>query len=201
MQPSRKNSDSTASAACPAAPKRIQSISVSFDSLVTIKEIVLKNNAGPDAPIYVALINNNNEVHGVTSVPEGTGFEKNIYVTLASPITIQNELKIHVYKDTTVSTAVTAPVPVSTTALPSQILSSGKPVCFSVKKKCAATLDVFNLQGAKIGSLFSGEVTGGPQSFIWNGKTVCGRQVSNSAVILRLTTPEHSAVKPVQVLH
>ena len=184
----------------PASPKRKQKITVAFDADVTVKEIVLKNNTGSEDAIYIKLTNNGTPVAGAVAAAEGTGFEKNIRVTLASATSVKNGLEIEVYRDTTVSIVPAGNSPVTATALPAQTLSTGKPIRFSVYNRRMVSLEVYNLNGSKIGTLFQGEMSGGERSFVWNGKTIDGLRVGSRAVILRLTTPDGSITKQAPVL-
>jgi hypothetical protein len=184
----------------PTAPKRIQKIDISFDSLVTIKEIVLKNNTGSDVPLYVALTNNGQQVRGVTSQAEGSGFEKNIRVTLADPITIKEGLNIEVYRDTTVAHSTVAPVAAVRTFISDQALISGKPLRFSVEHRGPVSINAFNLSGVKIGTLFRGMVNGGKHFLIWNGKTSAGNRICSGSIVLRLQTSSGSVTRQVLVV-
>jgi hypothetical protein len=65
---------------------RRQAIKVSFDSLVTVNEIVLKNNTTSAQPGVA--IKQNGTLVASTAAIEGSGFDKNIRVTLTSPIQI-----------------------------------------------------------------------------------------------------------------
>ena len=189
----------------PAAPKRIQKMLVRFDSTVTIREIILKNNAGAgsaDMPLYVALTNNGQKVKGYTVTAEGSGFEKNIRVALNSSIGIKEGLSIEVYKDTTVASVTVSNIVGSRfTFLKNTLLARGKPLSFTVGRKGNVTIEAFTLAGARIGTLFRGEVCSGAHSIIWNGKTLSGDRISSSSLILRLQTARRIVSKNMLVVN
>jgi hypothetical protein len=70
-----------------ASTGRFQNITVAFDSLVAVKQIVLKNNTGSATP-GVSVTISGTRVTGAVVAAEGSGYEKNIRVTFASPIQI-----------------------------------------------------------------------------------------------------------------
>jgi hypothetical protein len=171
---------------------RTQFIKISFDSLTTVKEIVLKNNTTVPSP-GILIRNDGAAVSGATSVLEGSGFEKNIRITLASPIQVGPlGLYIKVYNG-----AVPAEdLPVlgggltsrkSPFVLNNDQIGRGKRIGYSVPVSGIATLDLLMLNGAKIGTLSKSQVTAGSHSFVWNGATLHGAKVNAGVAILRLT--------------
>ncbi len=183
----------------PAAPKRTQKMTIAFDNGVIIKEIVLKNNAESGAPLYVKLTNGGSPVAGVSSAAEGSGFEKNIHVTLASPITIREGLQIEVFKDTTVASLQVHRQPAAATALPTQTLSPGRPIRFSIGSRRVVTLELFDLNGMKLGTLCQGNIGSGQHSVVWNGATDGGAVIGSRSVILRLSTSDGHVTRQVPV--
>ena len=136
----------------------------------------------------------------VTLVAEGSGFEKNIRVTLASPITIREGLQIEVFKDTTVASLPVHRQPAAATALPTQTLSPGRPIRFSVGSRGVVTLELFDLNGMKLGTLYQGTIGSGRHSVVWNGATDGGAVVGSRSVILRLSTADGHVTRQVPVL-
>jgi hypothetical protein len=75
-------------------------------------------------------------------------------------------------------------------AIISSSLVNGKPISCSIDKPGNVTLDLFALNGAKIGILIQKRVTtAGCHSFEWNGQTISGKHIGNTAGILRLSSP------------
>jgi hypothetical protein len=57
---------------------------------------------------------------------------------------------------------------------------------FSVPRKGSITLDVYNLVGRYVVSLFSGQTDAGNHSVTWNGKNAEGGDVASGIYLLRL---------------
>lgn len=172
-----------------------QTITVKYDSPVTIKELVLKNNTGIDAP-FVSI----SGVSNPTIKAEGTDPEKNIRVTLASPIQIgPTGVKILVSKKA-VSIENTRWF---STAVPLSINSSrlcpGNFLHFSVNTAGMVTMELLSINGAKIGTILSQNFSAGNHSFNWNGKTVEGKNVATVFAVLRLTSPNGTVAKMVSI--
>jgi len=180
---------------------RIQGLTVSFDSLVTIKEIVLKNNATVAQP-GVSLKQNGVAVTGATVTTEGAAFEKNIRVTLAAPIQIGPQgLDIGVYNGA-------IPVGVGggcsytvhhTLSFNGSRMAAGLPVSYTVDAPGRVSLELISLSGAKIGTLMAGNASSGENSFVWDGRLKDGARVGSSIAIVRLTTSAGAVSKLVFV--
>jgi len=163
-----------------------------------VKEIILKNNTGKTEGFFVQLVNGGNPVDGVSYKAEGSGFDKKIRVILAQPISIQQGLQIAVFRDTTVGVQNRNNAAI-VTALQIRSLESGKPVTFTTSRDGVVTLEAFGLNGVKIGTLYSRNVTAGEHSFIWNGKTSNGHTLSTRMVIVKLRTPEAMISRQMQI--
>ncbi|MBN1309333.1 MAG: hypothetical protein JXA18_15520 [Chitinispirillaceae bacterium] len=166
---------------------RTQSMTVTFDSLITIKEIVLKNNTTVENP-GIFIMNDGVRIEGSTAALEGSGFEKNIRITLPSPIQVGPAgLVIQVFNgDVSVYNSRFSSLR-SPPALTGARIGKGISIGYSVPVPGVATLDVLLLNGAKIGTILKGPVTAGSHSFIWNGTTLQGTRVNPNLAILRLT--------------
>jgi flagellar hook assembly protein FlgD len=55
-----------------------------------------------------------------------------------------------------------------------------------------ARLDIYNIRGQKIATLFNGDMTKGKHTLQWNGTDAQGRKVASGIYFSRLTTPEGS---------
>lgn len=66
---------------------RTQKVSVTFDSLVTIKEIVLNNSMGTDKP-FVRISLGSSAIDSFNCTTEGAGYEKNIRIVFKNPLQI-----------------------------------------------------------------------------------------------------------------
>jgi hypothetical protein len=172
-----------------------QVITVKYDKPVQIKEIILKNNTGIDAP-YVSVSGATNP----TIKAEGTDPEKNIRVTLAAPITIgPSGVMIQVSKKP-VSIAdvkgfcLQVPLKFNSTRL-----SANVPLYYSVDVAGTVKMELLSINGAKIGTIMNQQTSVGSHSFNWNGKTVDGRSIGSMFAVLRLTSSNGTVTKMVSI--
>ena len=170
-----------------AATGRYQNMTVAFDSLTTVKEIVLKNNTGVAAP-GVSITNNGSSVSGLTITAEGSGFEKNIRVTLASPIQIGQGAVIRVFN---------VPIGVKGSGalqmrpslkIGDRDMRLGKAFRYTVDIPGQASIELIGVNGARIGTVVRGFVAAGPHEVQWNGKTLEGAVVGGAIVVARLSS-------------
>jgi hypothetical protein len=180
---------------------RTQTMTVSFDAPVSIREFVLKNNTGGDAP-GVQIINAGQKVALASSQikAEGSDLELNIRVTLTDPIQIGPEgVTINVYKS---AAAVKGAAPTFAScplALGTRTLKTGSPIRFSVDRGGPLTMELIGLNGAKLGIIMQSSMSVGNHSFVWNGKTASGR-VAAGMTLLRMTSSSGSSVtRPVVI--
>jgi len=172
----------------PAAGNVIQSMTITFDSNTTIKQIVLKNNATIPAP--GVSIKKNGIVVGLEKVEiEGSGYEKNIRVTPLSPFQIGPEdVEIKVYN---------APLAIgkgSNRSYPAQYvlkiagnhIAAGSSIHYSVDVAGPVSMELIGTNGAKIHTLMSGNVPAGQHSFVWNGRFGKGGKAGCGLAVLRL---------------
>jgi hypothetical protein len=179
---------------------RRQAIIVSFDSLITIKEIVLKNNTTVAQP-GVSIKQNGTPV-AVTAAIEGSGFEKNIRVTFTSPIQIGPQgISLCVY-DGPVPAGVKGAGPYRmhySLCLQNDRLTKGFPVRYSVDQSGPVYMELIGINGSKLGALMNGNVSAGQHSFVWNGKTLHGVKVNAGIAILRLNSAGNSISRMVYI--
>lgn len=172
-----------------------QTITVKYDSPVTIKELVLKNNTGIDAP-FVSI----SGVSNPTIKAEGTDPEKNIRVTLASPIQIgPTGVKILVSKKAVSVSDIRDFYTVVPLTLSSSHLSAGTPIHYSNNAAGTVKMELLSINGAKIGTIMKQQVIAGYHSFNWNGKTIEGKKISSAFAVLRLTSPNGTMSKMVSI--
>lgn len=181
----------------PLVEKQTQSITVSFDADVTVKELILNNNTGVNTPFVLVKANGANV--GLTAVAEGAGYEKNIRITFASPIQIGPAgINIGVYQEPVVGTVRSIDrSKVFSLSLTDKFIGAGLPINFSAAVNGHVTLDLLSLNGAKIGTIMHQNAKVGNNSFVWNGKTVDGNRINSSVVILRLTSSTGTVSKKV----
>ena len=179
---------------------RCQNLTVTFDSLTTIKQIVLKNNTGTATPGAI-VTNNGAGIGGFTLAAEGSGYEKNIRITLASPILVGPQgLGIQVFN---------APVGVvagTTTAHPPVMLSCsngriypGSTIRYTVDITGPVVMGLIGVNGVVIANIMRGTSFVGPHSFVWNGRSTKGAPVSPGVVVLRLSSSK-GAVSSVVII-
>jgi len=68
-------------------------------------------------------------------------------------------------------------------------------ISFSLSKASNVSLVVYNIQGQKIRTLYSGMAAAGENSKVWDGKDNSGRSVASGVYFYRLSTPQGSAQK------
>jgi hypothetical protein len=171
-----------------AASGRFQNMTVAFDSLTPVKEIVLKNNTGVSSP-GVAITNNGSSVTGLTVTAEGSGFEKNIRVALASPIQVGPQgATIRVY-NTAIGIIGTRLLPQRPSlTLRDGSFHAGKLIQYTVDVSGPFSMDLIGMNGAAIGKIAKGIVAAGTHAIQWNGKTLEGNAVGASIAMVRLTS-------------
>ena len=166
-----------------AAGDRTQLITVAFDAPVPIKEFVLKNNTNTNTPFV--LVNGGT----TTATAEGSGLEKNIRVTLASPLQIGPQgVQIEVYSKAVGVTGGIKEKPIVTLSILSSCIAPNQPISFSVDAAGLVSIELFNLTGAKIGTIMREHLTAGSHTLLWNGKTLEGKTVRSVFAIIRLTS-------------
>ncbi len=166
---------------------RTQGIKVCFDSLVTVKEIVLKNNTTVAQP--GVSVKQNDAPVAATVTTEGSGYEKNIRIKFSTPIQIGPQgIQIGVYNGA-------VPAGVKSTcsykvlhalSLNSVRLAAGVPIRYSVDRTGPVSMELVGLNGATLGTLMSGIVSEGRHSFVWNGAYADGKKASSGAAVIRL---------------
>ncbi len=173
-----------------------QNITVKYDKPVTIKEFVLKNNTGMDAP-YVAISGAVNP----TIKTEGADPEKNIRVTLSTPIQIgPSGVQIQVSKNPVSVADVNRYNSVVPLAFNSSRLSAGTSIYYSVDVPGPVKIELFSINGAKIGTIMNQQISAGSHALTWNGKTIDGRKVGSMFAVLRLSSANSSVTKMVSVM-
>jgi flagellar hook assembly protein FlgD len=124
--------------------------------------------------------------------------EKNIRVTFTTPIQIGPEgVKIDVYSKPVAIAGAGSSARMHPIALKTVRLSAGAPIHYSVDAAGMASMELFTVNGARIGTIMQEKVASGAHSFMWNGKTVDGKQVGSAFVLLRLSTQTGSVTQSV----
>ncbi|HAJ79442.1 MAG TPA: hypothetical protein DCO75_06685, partial [Fibrobacteres bacterium] len=171
---------------------RAQYMTVTFDSLTTIKEIVLKNNTTVTNP-GIIIKNDGAIISGATSALEGSSLEKNVRITLASPIQVgTGGLYIKVFNGTVPPEEsgvinYRSNSKSSSIAITSSQIAKNSIITYSVPVSGMSTLELFQVNGAKIGTIAKKMVNAGVNFFVWNGNTVNGNMVNSNVAVLRLT--------------
>jgi hypothetical protein len=172
-----------------------QVITIKYDKPVTIKEFMLKNNTGVDAP-FVSISGATNP----TIKAEGADPEKNIRVTLAAPIQIgPSGVMIQVSKKP-VSIAdvkgfcLQVPLKFNSTRLSARVT-----VYYSVDVAGTVKMELLSINGAKIGTIMNQQASVGSHVFNWNGKTVDGRSIGSMFAVLKLTSSNGTVTKMVSI--
>jgi hypothetical protein len=188
---------------------RVQSMQVDFDSLTIIKEIVLKWGTSITVPKPGILIRNNGPagsiLQGATVALEGSAFEKNIRITLAEPIQVGTPgLCIKVYNGD-VPESEAAVIKGKTYNIRSALnlsggqIGKGQRIRYSVPVSGLATMELFQVNGVKIGTIAKQSADAGSNSFLWNGMTVQGVRINAPIAVLRLNTGAGSISRTVNI--
>jgi uncharacterized protein (DUF608 family) len=177
-----------------------QNIRVAFDSLISIKELVLKNNTGSDTP-FVKINTMTPETGNFTVTTQDWGIEKNIRVAFTTPLTIdKNGISVQ-----------TASIPIAIhpnkhnsskerLSILTGMVYIGKPIRFSVDSPGMISVDLLSLNGSKISTLFRQHLhESGTHSFVWNGIASNKAGMATQAMILRLSSPTGCVSKKILV--
>lgn len=179
---------------------RTQTMTIAFDAPVTIKEFILKNNTNITDP-SVAISNNGVAVSGYMVKAEGSGFEKNIRVTLSSPVQIGPEgVKIDVFASPVNSKGIRPISPSYPLSLKTGILKPQSKIHFSVDKPGPVSMELFSLNGGRIGVIMQDNMSAGEHILHWNGKTINGKKVSSLFALLRLSSARSAVTKAMLVI-
>lgn len=166
-----------------------QKIKVSFDSPVKVKQLMLKNNTdftSAEEPPEVKVKVGGAEVSCHTYA-EGSGYTKNIRVVFDDEITIDEAgIEVTVLNAGVGVKGKIGNLKLNTLGVAQNRIVSGKPVNYSVNAAGPVSIDLLSLNGKKVGSIFSGAVSAGNHSFVWNGKTLDGKSINSSMMILRI---------------
>jgi hypothetical protein len=183
---------------------RYQKMDITFDSLVTVKQLVLKNNLPSGATPVAAnvhITNNGTDIttHTIALETRGNVFEKNIRVTFASAIQVgTGGLHVEVSYPTGVKDNKVYAMPAVFTLSDSRI-SGVKPIHYSVIGAGHVVLELLAINGAKISTIFSGDVSAGSHTAVWNGKSSSGMLAGSGIAVLRLTSQAGTISKVVYI--
>lgn len=185
------------------AGTKVQDIHITFDSSVTVKEIVLNNNTSVADP-GIIIWTDGAIIEGATSVLEGSAFEKNIRITLASPIQVgPNGMVVKVYDGAVPAEDLSVHYKSNnirhSLSLSDGQLVSGRNISFSVPVPGNVTLDLFQLNGAKIATVANLTLPAGSHKILWNGTNNHGTRVNSNMAILKLTCNSGSISKRVYI--
>lgn len=176
---------------------RTQKVSVTFDSLVTIREIVLNNSMGTDKP-FVRISIGSSAIDSFNCTTEGAGHEKNIRIVFKNPLQVGPcGLLAEVYADrvgfhnATRVTPQTLPLSIN-----SGNISNGKPIHFCVDVAGPVTIDLLNLNGTKICTILQKHINSpGKYSAILNNKVIKTGTLSQKILVMRLIANSGSVCK------
>jgi hypothetical protein len=71
----------------------------------------------------------------------------------------------------------------------------GTNIKFSLRKDSDISLDIYNILGQKVITLFKGNMQSGHRNLFWNGKDETGKLVSGGIYFYRLKTDRYQAIK------
>ncbi len=178
----------------------VQSIKISYDSPVIVKEVVLKNNTNSSAPFVFMTVGGS--AVDVTTTTEDWGIEKNLRVRIAAPVSIGPdgaEIKVYtryspdlVLKDQLKS--IKTPISILTSSL-----KRNSKIVYFIDHKGEVTMELLHPNGSKAGTIMKEYIPkAGMHSFVWKGNTVEGKTIKATNVyILRLKTPTRTVSRVV----
>ena len=169
---------------------KYQDITIPFDNPVTVKELVLKNNTAAAEP-GVSVVNNGTYVQ-CTATAEGSGFEKNIRIVLASPIQVSQGLKIEVHNAQVGAKTVKCRNARAGNAILSSRLSAGQPIAIATAASGRVRIDLTALDGTRIASVCDRVLGAGRHAIAWDGTTT-----AEGMYLARMVTSTGSVSKPV----
>jgi uncharacterized protein (DUF608 family) len=179
---------------------RTQTMTISFDSPVSIKEFVLKNNTGMTDP-GVLIVNNGAVLTDLTVKTEGSGFEKNIRITLATPTQIGPDgITIEVFAGAVGNKGIQPIRPIYPLSLATGYLGAGTILRYSVNRTGPVTMELLSLNGAKIGTIMQENTSQGEHTLLWKGKTLEGKSVGSVTALIRLSSAGGSVTKIVRMV-
>ena len=177
---------------------RTQSITISYDAPITVKEIVLNNNTAATTPNVAVIVNG--QPAGITVKAEDWGIEQNIRVGLTTPIQIgPGGAKITVSKVPDYVNGVPTTSAACDLGLKTSFLRSGNAIYFTVDRSGPVTMELIALNGAKIGLVMEQSLPAGNHVFQWNGKTASNRSMASGVALLRVSSVNGSITKPVVI--
>jgi hypothetical protein len=180
----------------PSAAGRTQTINISYDAPVTVKEIVLKNNTAATTPSVTVI--NNGQPATITVKTEDWGIDQNIRITLTAPIQIgPTGAKMTVSKVPDNVGGIHSTMPTCALSLKTGFLRSGNAIHFSLDRTGPVLMELVGLNGAKIGAIMINSLAAGNHQFQWNGKTLTNRSVAAGMALVRVSSMNGSMTKPV----
>jgi len=77
----------------------------------------------------------------------------------------------------------------------------GTSIEFSLRKDSDISLDIYNILGQKVITLFKGNMQSGHRNLFWNGKDETGKLVSGGIYFYRLKTDRYQAIKKMIIVN
>ena len=182
--------------------KRTQQLFVTFDSLVTVKEVVLNNNTMVDNPFVIVTLGETG-IHDFACTTEGAAPEKNMKIAFTEPLQIgPSGMRIDVYTGE-VGVVHSSRTPYGPAlSIHTSSIAAGRPISFTTDIPGTVTLDLLTIGGKKTGTLLRRSFPSpGKQTFIWNGATLEGGTTTPSVMVLRLRSPSGSVSRLVSTVN
>jgi hypothetical protein len=140
-------------------------------------------------------------VTGAAVKAEGSGYEKNIRVTLTSPIQIGPQgVAIQVFNaPVNVAETVASRAPAAILACGNSRIFPGNPIRYTVDIAGPVSMDLIGLNGVTIVTIMKGMAAAGRHSFVWNGMSKDGVPISRGVGVIRLCSQNGSVSKVVMI--
>ncbi len=180
---------------------RVQNFTVSFDSALTFTQIVLKNNTSVASP-GISVTNNGTSLTNFTVTTDSLAspFERVIRLTFSPAITIQQGATIKVFNGAVgIKNAVGALMHQEVLGIGSTVLAAGSPIHYSLGSAGLVKMELFSINGARIGTIMNGYAAAGSHTYVWNGKTAQGAGIGAEVAVLRLSAAGKSVSKIVSI--
>jgi len=173
-----------------------QKMTISFDTPVSIQEFIFKDNT--DGARVCAYINGTEHI----VQPEGTGYDKNLYVKMNNPIAIGPEgILIEILKESNVRNDRLIHKSKPTELIfKNKTAGAGGAIRFSVDKDCYINIDIIALNGNRIATIYRNRrIKKGIHIIQWDGKTDSGLSAGSMVAVLRMRNSSGTVSKPIFV--
>jgi len=103
-------------------------------------------------------------------------------------VPIQSNGHIDIQQQTAIADDITMPINVSLSQNYPNPFNSKTVISFNVENSGHVDLDIYDITGRKVATLFSGTANPGQNSFVWDGRSLSGRELASGVFFCNLHT-------------